>query len=231
MNAESAELGVSRVAAALAEPARAKMLCQLLDGHARTATELAAIGDVTPSTASAHLARLRERQLVEMVAQGKHRYYRLGSPRAAAAIEALMGLARGEGAEWKPRSPPALAVARTCYDHMAGALAVSLHDRLLDRACLEITAGGRSYELTAFGTKRLEDAGIDVAGARALRRRFAYPCLDWSERRPHVGGGLGAAILAAALRRRWVSRDPDSRALDVTRLGRRELRARFHVPA
>lgn len=227
MDDESADAAISRIAGAIAEPARARMLCLLLDGHARTATELAVAGGVSPSTASVHLARLRGQGLVDAVAQGKHRYYRLGGPRVAAAVEALM-VAGGARREWKPPAPSRLAAARTCYDHMAGTLAVALHDRMLERGWLR-GAGGDAYDLTGEGTKALSAAGVDVSASRGMRRRFAFACLDWSERRPHLGGALGAALLGAALSRRWVERELDGRALSVTRSGRRELRSRFDV--
>jgi hypothetical protein len=201
------------------------MLCRLLDGRARTATELAVAAEVTPSTASVHLAKLRERALVDVAAQGKHRYYRLAGPAVAAAIEALMIAGRDAGKSGTPAAPARLIAARTCYDHMAGALGVSLHDRMAEKGWLLPRPEG--YDLTEAGAKGLAAAGVDVAGSRVLRRRFAFPCLDWTERRPHVGGALGAALLALALRRRWVVRDLDGRALDLTRAGRRELRARF----
>jgi DNA-binding transcriptional ArsR family regulator len=230
MNVAYADAAVSSVAAAIAEPARTRMLYCLLDGHARTSTELAVVAEVSPSTASVHLARLREQRLVKVLAQGKHRYYSLESVRVAAALEALTVLAGGSRDNFVPNTPIRLRAARTCYDHMAGALAVSLHDSLLKQGWLSATAAGDdAYDLTRDGEKMLEGLGIDIAITRALRRRFAYACLDWSERRPHVGGAVGAALLKVALSRRWVVEDLDSRALSVTRTGQRELRARFGV--
>lgn len=227
MNVEPAETAVSRIAAAIAEPARARMLCLLLDGHARTSTELAVAAGVSPSTASVHLARLLERRLVAVAAQGKHRYYRLAGPAVAAAVEALLVAAGDARKPWTPSTPTRLTAARTCYDHLAGALGVSLHDRMMAMRWLLSGPAAGDYDLTAEGTRALEALGVDVATSRTLRRRFAFPCLDWSERRPHVGGALGAALLSAALRRKWVTRDLDSRALTVTPLGRREMRTRF----
>jgi len=203
------------------------MLCCLLDGHARTSTELAALADVTPSTASVHLARLKEERLVKILPQGKHRYYSLESADVAEALEALMLLAGGGRDRFVPSTPPRLRAARTCYDHMAGAMAVSLHDRLCDRRW--IVSKGGDYEITGEGESALERLPIDVRSARTSRRRLAYPCVDWSERRPHIGGALGAALLALAVRRRWVDRDLDSRILTVTPAGRREMKARFGV--
>lgn len=228
MDVTQADAPVSAVAAAIAEPARTRMLYCLLDGHARTSTELALVAEVSPSTASAHLALLKAQHLVRVLAQGKHRYYSLDNARVAAALEALSVVAGGPRANFVPSAPPALRFARTCYDHMAGALAVALHDRLVERGWLaRAAAGGDAYELTRAGSAALGELGLDVDAARALRRRFAFGCLDWSERRPHLAGAVGAALLELALGRKWVQRDADSRALEVTSRGRRELRARF----
>jgi DNA-binding transcriptional ArsR family regulator len=227
----SAEESASRIAAAIGEPARARMLYCLLDGHARTSTELALVAEVSPSTASVHLAQLKERGLVRVLAQGKHRYYSLEGTRTAAALEALMVAAVGPGNRFVPNTPPRLRTARTCYDHIAGRIAVALHDRLKQLAWLtdltDGTGGGDSYDVTATGARALTELGIDVAATRLLRRRFAYACVDWSERRPHLGGALGAAILKLALQRKWISQDLDSRALRVTRIGWRDMEQRF----
>ena len=230
MNVASPDARLSRIAAAIGEPARTRMLCSLLDGHARTGTELAAVAEVTPSTASVHLARLKEEGLVKTLAQGKHRYYSLGNAGVAEALEALMVVAGGPRERFAPTTPLRLRAARTCYDHMAGAVAVSLHDRFQDRRWIAPDAARDSvYALTGDGAAKLESLGVDVESARASRRRFAYACVDWSERRPHIGGALGAALLGLALRRKWVVRDLDSRILSVTRAGRREMQARFGV--
>lgn len=200
------------------------MLYGLMDGRARTSTELAILADVVPSTASAHLGRLKSERLVTMTVQGKHRYYSLDGADVGRALEALRVVAGGPRAPVAPRVPDRLRAARTCYDHLAGTIGVSLHDRFRARGWLSGgAAGDAGYDLTASGGKALTALGVDIAATRALRRRFAYPCLDWSERRPHIGGALGAALLALALKRRWVTRDLDSRALGVTRQGRREM--------
>ena len=230
MNVAHADTAVSRIAAAIGEPARARMLFCLMDGHARTSTELAVVGEVSPSTASVHLSRLKAERLVEVVVQGKHRYYSLDGPHVAAALEALSVVAGRPREIFVPPTPSRLRVARTCYDHMAGTVAVALHDRFKEREWLSgASSGTNAYDLTSAGTTALEEVGIDVAATRALRRRFAFPCLDWSERRPHIGGALAAAILSLALRRKWVVRDLDSRSLSLTRAGRRELLVRFGV--
>jgi DNA-binding transcriptional ArsR family regulator len=225
MNVAPPDEAVSAIAAAIGEPARARMLYSLVDGHARTATELAALAGVTPSTASVHLQRLKARGLVKLQAQGKHRYYSLDGPQVASALEALCVLAGGSPGGFEPNTPHHLRAARTCYDHIAGALGVALHDRFLERRWL--VSGESGYNLTASGRQSFEDMGIDIGAAEGMRRRFAFPCLDWSERRPHLGGALAAGVLTFARKRRWVAEDPDGRALSVTRTGERELQSLF----
>ena len=214
---------LARLAGAIAEPARARMLCCLLDGHARTATELAAVGEVAASTASAHLARLKEQRLVESVAQGKHRYFRLAGSEVAAVLEGLLVVAGAPRSEFQPGTPSRLRAARTCYDHMAGTAGVALHDRLHAQGWLQATAARDDYELTSEGAVALESLGIDIEGARRSRRRFACACLDWSERRPHLGGALGAACLQLSLRRGWVRQALDGRALALSPKAQREM--------
>lgn len=227
---DRADLAAARLAAAIGEPARARMLYSLMDGHARTSTELAAVADVSASTASAHLQRLTSERLVAVVAEGRHRYYSLRGPAVARVLEGLNVLAGNEPAPFVPSTPNRLRAARTCYDHMAGTAAVALHDRLLALKWIAPVPEGESdYELTAKGVAALDALGVDVAQTRSLRRRFAYGCLDWSERRPHVGGAIGAALLHLMLRKRWITQHLDSRALSITGLGRRELQARFGV--
>jgi DNA-binding transcriptional ArsR family regulator len=243
---------VSAIAAAIGDPSRARMLFCLMDGQARTSTELAVVAEVSPSTASVHLHRLKAQQLVDVLVQGKHRYYSLHGPHVAAALEALSVLAgrgaagaRGPRDRFVPSTPSRLRAARTCYDHIAGAIAVSIHDQFRTLGWLSGGAANaharvkadppddvqsHAYELTTAGAKACAALGIDVDAMRTQRRRFAYACLDWSERRPHIGGALGAALLHVALTRKWLIRDLDSRALSLTRAGRREMRARFGMP-
>jgi DNA-binding transcriptional ArsR family regulator len=224
----SADGAVSRIAAAIGEPARARMLYCLLDGRARTSTELAMVADVTPSTASVHLQRLKTRRLVKVFAQGKHRYYSLEGANVAATLEALSVLAGGAREAFVPNAPNPLHAARTCYDHIAGMLGVSLHDRFKALGWLSGGSGAdNAYDLTPGGAKAFAALGIDIEATRTLRRRFAYACVDWSERRPHIGGAVGAALLNVALKRKWVIQDLDSRALTITRVGQREMLTRF----
>lgn len=229
----SADAGLAQLAGAIAEPARARMLCSLLDGHARTATELSALAEVGASTASAHLARLCKDGLLTVVAQGKHRYYRLASVEAAQALEALLVVAGFSRPVFTPSTPDRLRHARTCYDHLAGTVAVALHDQLLaqqwllDESGNQGGNGGGNYRLTEAGVIGMAALGIDVALLAGQRRRFACACLDWSERRFHLGGALGAAVLQLALRQRWAERELDSRALSITPANQQRLMAAF----
>jgi DNA-binding transcriptional ArsR family regulator len=222
---DAAEHSVANIAAAIGEPARARMLFSLLDGRARTSTELAVAGGVSPSTASVHLHRLQAERLVEVLAQGKHRYYSLQGASVAAALEALSVLAGTSRQAFVPNTPSHLRTARTCYDHIAGTLGVLLHDRL--NALGWLSVGNDAYRLTVDGKKRLEALGADLDDLYKQRRRFAYACVDWSERRPHLGGALGATLLQLALKKKWVSQEVDSRVLRITSYGHRDLQARL----
>jgi DNA-binding transcriptional ArsR family regulator len=222
---EQTDAAVSRIAAAIGEPSRARMLFSLMDGHARTATELAMVADVAPSTASIHLNRLQEERLIKVLVQGKHRYYSLEGPLVADTLECLSILAGGSRNKFVPNTPNRLRAARTCYDHIAGTVGVSLHDRFIKLGWLAVNTSG--YHVTPHGAKAFEALGIDLEATQALRRKFAFACLDWSERRPHLGGALGSAFLNLSLKRRWLTQDLDSRFLSVTSLGRREMLSRF----
>ncbi len=226
--APTLETGVAGVAAAIGEPARARMLYCLMDGHARTSTELALVGEVSPSTASVHLARLVEQRLLAVTSQGKHRYFHLAGPPIARVLEGLAALAGRRADEFVPATPAHLRAARTCYDHMAGRSAVLLRESLEKLRWIGVSAeDDDEYEVTGLGRDALARLGVDVEGLQALRRRFAYACVDWSERRPHIGGALGEALLQVALDREWYVKDLDSRALTLTPTGRRQLRMRF----
>src|SRR6266705_1802565 len=206
------DLVVSKIAAAIGEPARVRILYCLLDGRARTSTELAVVADVTPSTTSVHLNRLKAERLVKVLAQGKHRYYSLQGPDVAGALEALSIIAGRSPKRNVANIPSHLVMARTCYDHMAGKLGVLLHSSFKSMGWLSISSRkGNSCDLSIDGMKGFGSLGIDVQETRAARRRFAYECLDWSERQPHLAGALGAAFLEVARKRKWVVEDLDSR--------------------
>ncbi|WP_294736718.1 helix-turn-helix transcriptional regulator [uncultured Pseudomonas sp.] len=226
MNAHHDDSALSRVAGAIAEPARTKMLCALMDGHARTSTEMAVIAEVSASTASAHLARLKDDGLVKLHTQGRHRYYSLTGPHVAQVIEALMVISQNTATAFVATTPNRLQFARTCYDHMAGTLAVRLHDHFIEAGWL---MGDGTYQLTVDGEKAMTELGIDVQALRVQRRRFACSCLDWSMRRPHLAGALGAAFLQSVISRQWVTQDLDSRALGLTPKGRKALTGQFGI--
>lgn len=226
MTAHNDDAAISQVAGAIAEPARTRMLCALMDGHARTSTEMAVIAEVSASTASAHLARLKEDGLVKLHTQGRHRYYSLAGPHVAQVIEALMVISQNTPGTFVATTPNRLQFARTCYDHMAGTLAVHLHDYFIEAGWL---IGDGTYQLTAYGDKAMSELGVDAEPLQAQRRRFACPCLDWSMRRPHLAGALGAALLRSLISRKWLTQDLDSRALGLTPKGRKELAGRFGI--
>jgi DNA-binding transcriptional ArsR family regulator len=229
--AEDADQQIARIAAAVGEPARSRMLYSLMNGRASTATELALVAGVTPSTATTHLHRLRSERLVRVVAQGKHRYYSLDSERVADLLESLTVFAGTTRDDVVPGPPDPIRQARTCYDHLAGALGVALLDRLVTLRWLTRTGPEASgaFTVTDKGAAGLGALGIDLEAARHLRRRFAFACLDWSERRPHMAGAVGAALLRHFVQKKWVASHLTSRALRVTALGRRELATRFDL--
>lgn len=206
---------------------RATLLLALLGGRPLTAGELARRADISPSLASSHLSKLLDGGLVAVDQKGRRRLYRLADRRVAEVIEAMLTIAPGRAASSLRESirGAALRGARTCYDHLAGELGVALTDSLARQRLIE--TGDGSYALTAVGERRLESLGIAVAPLHQQRRAFARPCLDWTERRPHLAGAVGAAIAEHALRARWVTYVPGTRALRVTDDGRRGFLQEF----
>ncbi len=222
---------VARVAALLGDPARARMLNALMDGRALTATELALEGAVAPSTASSHLARLLAGELVAIERQGRHRYYRLSGPDVAEVLESLMGLAVRLGGKRVKTGPkdPALRQARVCYDHLAGDRGVHLFESLCARGHLETSEG--SVALSEEGRRALTRFGIDFEALRATRRPLCRPCLDWSVRRSHLGGALGAALLGEIFARGWGERRRGSRVVAFSARGATAFARAFPLAA
>lgn len=216
---------LSTVASLLGEPARTRILTALLTGRALTAKELAYFAGVTAATASSHLSRLLAGNLLSMERQGRHHYYRLRSAEVAQAIEGLMAVASIPSNGWPPHGhvEPALREARLCYDHMAGRLGVAVCDLLLRRRYVVLADGGG--EVTPNGERFLAGLGVDLPRARSAKRHYCRGCIDWTERRHHISGAVGAALAAAFLAQRLVERIADSRALAVTPLGRKTLAA------
>lgn len=211
----------------MGDPARASMLSAMMDGRAHTASELAYVAGVSPQTASGHLAKLAQGRLIAVERQGRHRYFRLANEDVARALEALMVLAVKGARRHRPAGPrdEAMRFARTCYDHLAGRLGVGLTDALLDRELLAEADDG--FQLTDAGQERLADFGLDIASVEASRRAFAPRCLDWSERTPHMGGALGAALFRALEARGWVTKPKHSRAVTLTDAGSKGLKQWF----
>jgi DNA-binding transcriptional ArsR family regulator len=218
---------MAEVAALVGDPARANILCALLGGRAITAAELAGAAHVSPQTASGHLARLTAARLLAVTKQGRHRYYRLAGPYVGQMLESIMNVALAGPPRFQPQSKAdeAMRRARTCYDHLAGVLGVGIADRLTERAF--VVLGDEAGEVTAAGAGFLAELGVDLTAARTKRRIFCRPCLDWTERRPHIGGAVGAAIACRCFELGWIERIRGSRALTVTAAGRRGLTSLF----
>ncbi|MDF5758359.1 winged helix-turn-helix domain-containing protein [Spongiactinospora sp. TRM90649] len=216
---------IATVAGLMADPTRAAMLTTLLDGRALAAGELARVAGVSPQTASAHLGRLLDGGLVAVVSQGRHRYYRLAGPPVAEALEVLARISPRPAVRSlkAARQARLLREARTCYDHLAGQAGVELLDRLIAAGCL--AAGDDGYEVPEKGEAVLRGLGVEVGEVRRTRRRFAPECLDWTERRPHLGGALGAALTGRLIECGWFERGRMRRALRVTEEGRLGLKA------
>ena len=218
---------IARIAALIGDPARANMLTALMSGKALTATELAAEAGVTLQTASAHLANLETGGLLQMRRQGRHKYASLASDQVAETLEALMGLAAGSG-HLRSRTGPrdqALREARICYDHLAGDMGILLYDRLLAQGWLRDDP--EFPAVTDRGADHLSTLGLDIPALQSSRRPICRACLDWSERRSHLAGGLGQALLDMMLARGWARRLPDSRVIQFSPTGKTAFHRAF----
>lgn len=215
----------ARIAAMIGDPTRARMLAALMGGQALSAGELAQAAGVGASTASAHIAQLIDSELVELRTQGRHRYLRLADAQIAHALEALSLVAEGRvgAAKWAQPAYKPLKAARSCYTHLAGELGVALLDGLLHRQTLLPRDGG--FVLSDAGRAQWQSLGLvfDERGGGTGSRRFAYPCMDWSERRDHLAGRFASAVLDHGLGHDWLRRVGDSRALNLTPTGRAAL--------
>jgi len=211
------------IAALIGEPTRVVMLWSLVGGEARPASELAFYANVSAQNASAHLARLVDAGWLTVESRGRNRFYRLAGAEVAHAIEALAALAPSakEMASLAPRQTPDLKYARTCYDHLAGRVAVEICAALNNKGYL--APAGDDFEITGKGEKLFRGLGIDIGELRRQRRAFARQCPDWSERRPHLAGALGAALLEGMFQRGWIARVRSSRVVRVTAIGREDV--------
>jgi DNA-binding transcriptional ArsR family regulator len=219
-------LDIAAVAALIGDQARANILVALLDGRALTASELAYAAHITPQTASGHLKKLSAARMIVPVQQGRHRYFHLAGPQVARMIESITTVAAAAPPRLRPiRISDAMREARMCYDHIAGRLGIVLADSLLAHNHVEFADDGGI--VTPRGERFLSDLGIDIEGLRRSHRVFCRPCLDWSERRPHLAGSVGAALARRLFDLRWIARTSDSRALTVTPPGRRNIERTF----
>ncbi|MBK0392765.1 ArsR/SmtB family transcription factor [Ramlibacter algicola] len=214
---------LARVAGLVGEPARAGMLLALMDGRALTAHELATVANVTPATASRHLSLLVEGGLLRMEQQGRHRYHRLASADVARVVESLMQLsARTQPVPRIATGPrdPDMRLARTCYDHLAGVIAVAIADRLVDDRAVVVEDD--TAVVTDRAPRSLAKLGLDLGAIEAPdggKRPACRPCLDWGERRMHLAGRLGALLCSHCLQRGWLLQKPGSRTLKLTLAG------------
>ena len=217
---------ISHLAALIGDPARANMLTALMSGQALTARELAIEAGITPQTASSHLKKLQEGQLITQRKQGRHRYFALAGPEVSAVLESLMGLAGGMGQKRSRVGPKdaALRHARVCYNHLAGQRGVQMYDSLLRQDMLVLTSNG--ITVSPAGEAFVSALGVDLADLRTARP-LCRDCLDWSERRSHLGGALGRAVLAQMEIKGWARRSKDSRAIVFTSEGQRQFDRAF----
>ena len=215
------------IAALIGDHARAEVLTTLMSGQAFTATELADLANVTKQTMSSHLAKLTEAKLISATSQGRHRYFRIANEDVAHLLETLMGIAFKTGAVRLRSSPrePALRKARICYDHLAGELGVLVYDSLLARQAVKIGKDG--LELTKAGSQFLNQIGIDTEKMKSPSRALCRSCLDWSERRDHLAGRLGASILTRIIELGWAKRVPGARVIAFSEVGEKALRSVF----
>jgi DNA-binding transcriptional ArsR family regulator len=224
MDERTAEPDLVRIASAVGDASRIRMLGLLMEGRALTAKELALGAGIEPATATSHLKRLQDDGLVASTAQGRHKYFRFASSDVAQLVETLMRIAPRKPAQKQmPKEP--IRAARYCYDHLAGSLGTGILSAMLRKGWLENDeADARQLKVTVKGEKAMARWGIDVEEARARRRQFACRCLDWSERQDHLGGALGAAIAERFRTGKWIERQKHSRVVRVTPAGVDELR-------
>ena len=218
---------IVRIAALIGDHARAEILTALMAGEALTATELAGVANLTKQTISSHLSKMLDARLIAVESQGRHRYFRLADRDVAHLLESLMGVAYRTGALRVRSSPrePALRKARVCYDHLAGELGVLAFDSLEQRRYIRRQAG--ELILTRAGKNFFNDTGVNVENLVAQRRRLSHACLDWSVRRHHLAGAIGAALLNQCYELGWARRAKNSRVVDFSPGGERAFRQRF----
>ena len=221
---------IASIAELIGEPARAQILVALLDGSALPAGELARIAGVSAQSASAHLSQLVNGGLLKVESEGRHRYYRIAGREVAHAVEALGAISTVQ----RPcgllhdREKDTLCLARSCYDHLAGRIAVEMAEALESLKVIS-PCGEREYRMGSRGNKWFAKIGVEIDGLRRSRRSFAKECLDWTERKPHIAGALGAAIFSRFVALGWIARRSNTRAVRITQLGSREFHTRLGI--
>jgi len=226
----SLNLNIAEVAALIGNPARTNILAALMDGRALTSTELSYVARVSPQTASGHLAKLTTADLLAVEKQGRSRYYRLASPLVGQMLESIMAVAGGQVALRPPRPlriDEEMRLARTCYDHLAGRLGVALADTMLGRGHVAFVQDGG--EVTNSGFEFLSRLGVALEECKRFKRVFCRPCLDWSERRAHIAGSVGAKLCERCLELGWIRRLESTRALHITPIGRQGFAEWFGI--
>jgi DNA-binding transcriptional ArsR family regulator len=221
------ENSITHIASLIGEPVRAKILWTLMDGRAYTARELAIGVETTPQNLSMHLSKLLRAGLLSVEAQGRHRYYTFARVEVADAIEAMANLIPAEQAVRRDTGAVPIDYCRTCYDHLAGKVGVAIAESLLRQKL--IVYRDKDLDVTPKGVQWFAELGIDCGEVRQQRRAFAKPCLDWTERRHHLAGALGAALLEKMLEAHWLRRTAQSRAVVLTSKGRQALEAHFTI--
>ncbi|ADO54521.1 ArsR/SmtB family transcription factor [Paenibacillus polymyxa] len=225
----STKSNVAMIASLVSEPSRAAILTALLDGRFHTASELAHMAGIKPQTASFHLAKMTEAQVVTVEKQGRHRYYGIQDPEVAQVMESLLSIAPPVPIKsFKQASEnEAIRLARTCYDHVAGHLGVQIMSFFIQRGILSEDQDG--LHITQQGEIFFADFQIDLKNTRQKRRSFSHKCLDWSERRHHLAGALGSALLDRLFELHWVEHLPTTRAIRITAEGKRGFKEVFSI--
>lgn len=219
----------SEIASLLGDKCRSVMLWNLLDGRAYTATELSLCADVSAQSASNHLSKLVCANILTVEKQGRHRYYRYASPDVARVIESMANLLPPDQKNEKKENNALtnISFARTCYDHIAGKIGVGITGAFIKKKIIEVA--GKKYDVSGFGNNWFRSAGINVDEIKLQKRSFAYPCLDWTERKHHLAGALGAALLQMMLKADWIRRVKHSREIILTSKGKTELKKRLDL--
>ncbi|CAM1345495.1 ArsR/SmtB family transcription factor [Tenacibaculum amylolyticum] len=226
---ENLEHDFSEIAALIGDKARAIMLWNLLDGRAYTATELANCAEISLQSASNHLAKLLQKNILSVAKQGRHRYYKFSSPEVAQVIESMASLLSLQKDYKQIKQPKAssFTYARTCYHHLAGEVGVKITNALCAKGIISLE--NENFVLSDFGIQWFTKLGIQVEILQQQKRSFAHPCLDWSERKYHLAGALGDAFFYFMLQEDWFRKHKNSRSLTLTAKGKQQLKVLLDI--